>query len=150
MIDVVSPEVRSRMMAGIKGKNTQPEVLIRKQLHRRGFRYKLHDRRLPGKPDLVLPRYRAVIQIHGCFWHLHDCALFKWPATRAGFWLRKLKRNREVDASNETLLLSQGWRVLTIWECSLKGKGKLSPDLLAGKVEAWILSSGKRLEIRGR
>ena len=110
MADVVSAEVRSRMMAGIRGKNTKPEMIIRRGLHARGFRYLLHDKRLPGKPDLVLPKHRAVIFVNGCFWHGHDCPLFKWPKTRKGFWRTKIARNRENDESAVIALRRSGWR----------------------------------------
>ena len=93
MADVVDRKTRSRMMSGIRGKNTRPELLIRKGLHARGFRFRLHDKRLPGKPDLVLPKYSAVIFVHGCFWHGHDCHLFKWPQSRREFWRKKITRN---------------------------------------------------------
>ena len=97
MTDVVDRETRSRMMAGIRGKDTKPELTIRKAIHARGFRYRIHDRRLPGKPDMVFPRYRAVILVNGCFWHGHNCHLFKWPSTRVDFWKTKIERNREKD-----------------------------------------------------
>src|SRR3954470_16295918 len=92
MADVVSSGVRSRMMAGIRGTNTAPEMILRRALHAEGFRYRLHDRRLPGKPDMVFPRHHAVIFAHGCFWHGHDCHLFKWPSTRPEFWQTKIRR----------------------------------------------------------
>ncbi|EDM83433.1 very short patch repair endonuclease [Limnobacter sp. MED105] len=120
MTDVVDPKTRSRMMAGIKGKNTRPEILVRSALHRRGFRFKLHDKTLPGKPDIVLPKYKAVINIHGCFWHGHDCKFFKVPSTRTEFWLAKINGNRSRDSLHRDALLKQGWRVLTVWECALR------------------------------
>lgn len=91
MADVVTPEKRSKMMSGIQGKNTKPELTIRKGLHALGFRYRLHGKTLPGKPDLVFPKYKAVIFIHGCFWHAHHCHLFKWPSTRVDFWQEKIQ-----------------------------------------------------------
>ena len=100
MTDVVNKQTRSRMMSGIKSKNTKPELIIRKALFKKGFRFKLHDKSLPGKPDLVLPKYDAVIFIHGCFWHQHNCHLFKWPSTRPEFWETKIHRNVEVDKRN--------------------------------------------------
>ena len=150
MTDVVSPKTRSQMMSGIQGKNTKPELMIRKALHQKGFRYRLHDKSLPGKPDLVFPKYKAVIQINGCFWHRHDCHLFKWPSTRPKFWKNKISSNRERDAKNKVELKKQGWRVLTIWECALKGKHKLSFDVLVRKIDKWLIAGIGSREIRGK
>src|ERR1700710_200975 len=125
MADVVSSEVRSRMMAGIRGTNTAPEMILRCALHAEGFRYRLHDRRLPGKPDMVFSRHHAVIFAHGCFWHGHDCHLFKWPSTRSDFWKAKIERNRVVDARVASELAALGWRCGHVWECALKGRTKL-------------------------
>ena len=97
MADIVDKKTRSKMMAGIKGKNTKPEMLIRKALFAKGLRYRLHDKNLPGKPDLVFPKYKAVIFVQGCFWHGHDCHLFKWPTSNKEYWRNKINRNREVD-----------------------------------------------------
>ena len=126
--DVVDAATRSRMMAGIKGKNTKPELVVRRGLHAAGFRFRLHDRALPGQPDMVLSRWRAVIFIHGCFWHAHDCPLFRWPGTRQDFWRQKIGRNKERDAEVEAALDRAGWRVLKIWECSMKGPGRIGAD----------------------
>ena len=131
------------MMSGIRGKDTIPELLIRKALFAKGFRYRLHDRRLPGKPDLVFPKYDAVIFIHGCFWHGHDCHLFKWPSTRPEFWKNKINRNREVDERNYKKIKEDGWRILTIWECAIKGKTRLSLEKIVDASEKW-LKEGKR------
>jgi DNA mismatch endonuclease (patch repair protein) len=137
------------MMAGIKGKNTNPELLLRKGLHARGFRFRLHDKSLPGTPDIILPRYRAVIFAHGCFWHGHDCHLFKWPKTREEFWRAKIGRNQELDAKAEATLAKTDWRYAVIWECALKGRTRLPiEDVLASCTE-WIRSEVARLEIRG-
>ena len=124
MSDIVSPEKRSQMMAGIKGKNTKPEMIVRRELHRRGFRFTLHNSSLPGKPDLVLPKYRTVVFVHGCFWHGHNCKHFKWPKTRAGFWRKKIEGNIERDRSNKIKLTAAGWTVRTVWECELKSDAK--------------------------
>lgn len=150
MADVVNAQTRSRMMSGIRGKNTKPEVLIRSLLHRRGFRFRLHDKKLPGRPDIVLPRYRAVILIHGCFWHGHDCHLFKWPSSNESFWKEKITRNKELDKLAVTGLIALGWRVLTVWECSLKGKKRITPEFLADEIAAWLLNDDMSLEIKGR
>lgn len=121
MVDVVDPAVRSRMMAGIQGKNTRPEITVRKYLHARGYRYRLHRKNLPGKPDLVLAKYRLVIFVHGCFWHRHEgCFYATSPATRKEFWKNKLDGNHERDLRQQRELRKLGWRVATIWECGLR------------------------------
>lgn len=140
MTDVVDSKTRSRMMAGIKGKNTRPEILVRSALHRRGFRFKLHDKTLPGKPDLVLPKYKAIINIHGCFWHGHDCKFFKVPSTRTDFWLAKINGNRSRDSAQRKALLEQGWRVLRVWECALRGKKADTLELTIDSISAWLIS----------
>lgn len=137
------------MMSGIRGKNTKPELIIRKALHARGFRYRIHCKDLPGNPDLCLPKYRAVIFVHGCFWHGHDCHLFKWPKTRPEFWEAKIGRNREVDADAEARLLAAGWRVATVWECAIKGRERLSLEELTTRCADWLVSGQQRLTIRG-
>lgn len=140
MTDVVSPTVRSKMMSGIRGKNTKPEMLIRKALFRRGFRYRLHDKRYPGRPDVVLPRYKAFILVHGCFWHGHGCHLFKWPSSRAGFWKEKINRNRERDAKQLEEHLANGFRVLTVWECALKGRTNTEQEHVFDLIVEWLTS----------
>lgn len=147
MADVVSPEVRSRMMSGIRGKDTKPEITIRSGLHALGFRFRLHVKNLPGKPDLVLPKWNAVILINGCFWHGHDCHLFKWPKTRKKFWKDKIEGTRKRDERNAQALEDAGWRVLTIWECATKGKNKKDLARLLKSVSSWLQSGKKKLEI---
>lgn len=149
MPDVVGPDVRSRMMSGIRSRNTKPELLLRRGLHAQGFRFRLHDSKLPGKPDMVLSRYRAVIFAHGCFWHGHDCHLFKWPTTRPEFWRAKIDRNRLVDARVEAALAAERWRQAVVWECALKGKRRLPIAEVIEKCSAWLRSDLPRLEIRG-
>ena len=115
------------MMSGIKSKNTKPERLIRSFLHRQGFRFRLHDKRLPGRPDLVLPRYRAVVNVHGCFWHQHHgCRFAYMPASNRAFWKQKLEGNVARDLRNEAALCELGWRVLTVWECEVRDSGMLT------------------------
>ena len=121
-------------MSGIRAKNTKPELAIRKGLFAKGLRYKLHDRKLPGKPDLVFPKYRMVLFINGCFWHGHDCDLFKIPSTNRDFWEKKIAINQSNDAKNHALLLAAGWRVVTIWECAIKGKRRLEINTLLSTV----------------
>lgn len=149
MVDVVSQEIRSRMMSGIRATNTQPELLIRKNLHAIGFRYLLHDSRLPGKPDLVFPKWRAVIFINGCFWHAHDCHLFKLPNTRTEFWREKLFGNVRRDKKNRHALQAAGWRVGTVWECSLKGSAKQPLNDVLVMLSEWLRSNHCAIEIEG-
>lgn len=140
MADIVSPEKRSAMMAGIRGKDTRPEIIIRKALFARGLRYLVHDKRLPGKPDLVFPKRKAVIFVEGCFWHGHDCHLFKMPSTRQDFWKTKISVNRQRDARVRADLQELGWRYLTVWECALKGKTRLPFSDLVDTIIEWIES----------
>lgn len=149
MADIVSPSVRSRMMSGIKGKNTKPELFIRKGLFARGFRYILHDRRLPGTPDLVFPRHHAVVIINGCFWHGHGCHLFKWPKSNTAFWRTKIEGNKRNDKKHRTLLKTAGWNTLVVWECAVKGSSKWPAEGLFEKISNWIVSSEKNEEIAG-
>jgi DNA mismatch endonuclease (patch repair protein) len=149
MPDIVTPEVRSRMMAGIRGKNTKPELLLRRGLHAAGFRFRLHDRTLPGTPDIVFPKYKAVLFAHGCFWHGHDCHLFKWPSSRPDFWRAKINRNREVDALASLALNEAGWRQGIVWECALKGKARLPIEIVLADCAAWLQSDVPFFEIRG-
>lgn len=121
MIDIVDSLTRSKMMSGIQGKNTKPEILVRRYLHSKGYRFRLHRKNLPGCPDLVLSKYRLAIFIHGCFWHHHTaCFYARLPATREEFWRTKLTRNVERDEEQKHMLISLGWRVLTIWECGTR------------------------------
>lgn len=150
MPDIVPSDVRSRMMSGIKGKDTKPEMILRQGLHKLGFRYRLHDRRLPGKPDMVFPRYRAVIFAHGCFWHGHECHLFKWPSTREEFWHEKISRNKKVDANNLSRLQQLGWRIGIVWECSLKGKYRINSEEVIELCAQWLTSDMQSIEIGGQ
>lgn len=136
-------------MSGIRGKNTKPEMMIRRALHARGFRYRIHCKDLPGNPDLCFPKYRAVVFVHGCFWHGHDCHLFKWPKTRAEFWHAKIGRNRHLDKSSIILLEKAGWRVATVWECALKGRTRLQPEGLTTTLAEWLQSDSPSLVIQG-
>jgi len=122
-MDKVSKEVRSKNMAAIKGKDTKPEILVRKFLFNKGFRYKLYDRSLPGTPDLVFPKYNTVLFIHGCFWHGHEgCKYFVTPKTRTEWWIAKINRNKHLDNENVIKLRKLGWKIITVFECSLKPK----------------------------
>lgn len=121
MADVHSKETRSYNMSQIKGKNTKPELLVRRFLHKNGFRYRLHVKDMPGKPDIVLPKYKTVIFIHGCFWHGHEgCRYYVVPKTRTEWWLNKITGNTANDSKAETALIADGWKIIKIWECELK------------------------------
>ncbi|MFL6674476.1 MAG: very short patch repair endonuclease [Massilia sp.] len=147
MVDVVDSATRSRMMAGIRGQNTKPEILIRKLLHRKGLRFRLHVRELPGKPDIVLPRFHAAIFVHGCFWHGHNCPFFRWPATRPDFWREKIGRNRANDQKARDALLADGWRVGVVWECAIRGADK-DVEGVALRLADWLHSDSPFLEER--
>lgn len=151
MADVHSPAVRSRNMLAIKSKDTKPEILIRKALHARGFRFRLHRKDLPGSPDMVLQKYDALIFINGCFWHGHRCHLSKPPATRTEFWLTKISTNVSRDMRNHQLLMNSDWRFAVIWECALKGKTKLDFSALMSELEAWLTKrTSKSIEFSGK
>lgn len=138
MVDIVDQATRSRMMAGIKSKNTKPELIMRKGLFARGLRFRLHMKELPGKPDLVFPKYKIVLFVHGCFWHAHDCHLFKIPSSNQEFWQKKLTGNMERDIVQQEKLRQAGWRVLTVFECELKGQPAPVVERLLNRVAMQI------------
>jgi DNA mismatch endonuclease (patch repair protein) len=145
VVDVVDPATRSRMMAGIRGKHTRPEVALRRALHSRGVRFRLHDRRLPGAPDIVLPKWRTAILVQGCFWHRHEgCRYASIPATRPEFWQRKFSETVARDQKNLARLLDQGWRVALVWECALRQTG---PEAIADRIIGWLTGTGRVLMI---
>jgi DNA mismatch endonuclease (patch repair protein) len=150
LADIVDAGTRSRMMSGIRSRDTRPEKVIRSALHQLGFRFRLHGAKVPGRPDLVLPKYRAAVFVHGCFWHGHDCRLYRPPATRAGFWREKISRNRARDLEVRGLVLDSGWRHLTIWECAIRGRGKAMPHGVIERTARWLRGPRKAGEIRGR
>jgi DNA mismatch endonuclease (patch repair protein) len=147
MADIVSKEKRSQMMSGIRAINTKPELAIRKALHRLGYRYKLHDWSLPGKPDLVFPRYKAVIEIHGCFWHGHGCSLFKQPSSNVEFWNQKIRSNQIRDKKNAESLQKLGWRVLIVWECAIRGAKRKNLEEISNICSNWLRSKTKVAEL---
>lgn len=121
MSDIVSQKKRTEMMSSVKQKNTKPELLLRKMLHKHGFRFRLHDKKLPGTPDIIMPKYKTVIFVHGCFWHQHKgCRKSRRPTSNVGFWNSKLDKNIERDKTKSEALKKLGWKVLVIWECELK------------------------------
>ena len=131
------------MMAGIRGKNTRPEMVVRRGLFARGFRFRLHARTLPGKPDIVLPKYRAAVFVSGCFWHGHDCPLFRWPATNEAFWRDKIGRNIARDVERRDQLVTLGWRVATVWECSLRQKTPAAVEQALDELASWLRSEAR-------
>ena len=139
-MDTVDKETRSRIMSSVGQKNTGAETALRFALHVAGLRYRLHDRTLPGSPDLVFPKYGALIFVHGCYWHSHGCYKSTVPKSRRQFWQDKFKANQERDERNVRLLQEQGWRVLTVWECILKGKTAKPVGSVANGVTAWLES----------
>ena len=147
MVDVFDKAKRSEVMAAVGSKDTKPEMMVRKALHKIGYRYRLHDRSLPGTPDLTFRKYNAVIMVNGCFWHGHDCALFRMPASNREFWRDKIENNRRRDKRAISQLTESGWRVLTIWECSLRGGRKSRFDELISAVEDWLQSDNGELEL---
>jgi DNA mismatch endonuclease (patch repair protein) len=140
MADVLTPEQRRLNMSRVRGRDTKPEMIIRRGLHVRGLRYRLHDRRLPGRPDLVFARYHAVIFVNGCFWHGHDCSLFRLPATRREFWNEKIASNHARDMRTGAALRKLGWRIAKVWECSLRGSNRLPEDEVLRICEAFLRS----------
>ncbi|MEO8242376.1 MAG: DNA mismatch endonuclease Vsr [bacterium] len=148
MTDVVDRQTRSRMMAGIRNKDTKPELALRCALHACGFRYRLHPKAVTGRPDLVLPKHKAVIFVHGCFWHRHPgCRFASTPSTRVEFWQAKFNANVTRDLLVVARLGSEGWRVATIWECALRSPAMV--ELSAERVWAWLQSDTAILEIGG-
>lgn len=144
MTDIVTRAVRSRMMAGIGGKDTKPELILRRALHARGLRYRLHDQRLPGTPDMVFRRFGAVCFVHGCFWHRHEgCPYATDPATRPDFWQAKFRANVARDRRTRESLLEDGWRVAVIWECALRKGGAEQVSLT---LDHWLRSSKREFE----
>ncbi len=145
MTDVLTLEQRHLNMSRVRGRDTKPEMIIRRGLHARGLRFRLHRRDLPGRPDLVFPRYRAVVFVHGCFWHGHDCKLNKTPDTRTGFWEAKRHGNAERDQKAISDLLRDGWRVLVVWECALRGSGKMPENRLMDECVDFFCGNGVNL-----
>lgn len=140
----MSADKRSALMSRIRAKNTKPERLVRQHLWRIGFRYRLHSKNLPGKPDLVLPKWRAAIFVHGCFWHRHlGCPYFRLPKTRTDFWDEKLRRNSERDAQAISALIEEGWRIAVVWECAVRA----SPQNVGSNLAEWIRSDRASLEV---
>jgi DNA mismatch endonuclease, patch repair protein len=149
MPDVLTREQRHLNMSRIRAKDTKPEMLVRRGLHARGYRYRLHHRELAGRPDLVFPCHKAVIFVHGCFWHRHECHLFRVPKTRRTFWRKKLSGNCNRDRKSFEALRREGWRVLIVWECALRGTEKMEWDSLLKRMESFLKGSRGMREIKG-
>ncbi len=146
MTDIVDQQTRSRMMSGIRGKNTKPELALRRALHARGFRFRLHSGKVHGRPDLVLPKHRAVVFVHGCFWHRHEgCRYCTTPSTRPEFWRAKFGANVARDSAVRRTLLADGWRVATVWECALRKPEKVISAIRV--LEEWLLGTESQIEI---
>src|SRR5579862_6612499 len=137
------------MMAGIRGKNTKPEIILRKGLHRRGFRYGLHSADVPGKPDMVFRSRRAAIFVHGCFWHGHNCRFFRLPGTRSEFWQKKIDSNRARDITVAKQLRAAGWRYMVIWECAIRGQKERVVERVLKQASLWLRSGTQNAEIKG-
>ncbi|MDR7133269.1 DNA mismatch endonuclease (patch repair protein) [Lysobacter niastensis] len=144
MADILTPEQRSAQMSRIRGADTKIELLVRKALHARGFRYRLGGAGLPGRPDLVLPRYRTAIFVHGCFWHGHDCPLYRLPKTRSEFWRAKIESNQSRDERALGQLAALGWRTRIVWECSLRGVHERERAAYFDSLAHWLQSSEAR------
>jgi len=155
MSDVLTPEQRRLNMSRIKSKDTKPEMLVRKELHARGFRYRLHEKSLPGRPDLVLVRFKTAIFVNGCFWHGHDCLRCKIPAIRREFWEDKISKNATRDRKIIDQLTGSGWNVLIVWECALYGPLRFSTEEVINRIERFLEehvgggNAPKVIEIRG-
>ena len=148
MTDIVDQQTRSRMMSGIRGKDTKPELALRRALHARGFRFRLHSKTVQGRPDLVLLRYRAIVFVHGCFWHRHEgCRYATTPSTRRDFWQAKFEANFTRDQAVRAELLNDGWRVATVWECALRKPDQVNAT--TNLLSAWLRSNELQLEIGG-
>lgn len=145
MSDTFTPEKRSWIMSRVKSKDTEPEIAIRSMIHKMGFRFRLHRKNLPGSPDLVFPKYKKVIFVHGCFWHGHKCRKGRLPDSNRNYWKEKIRKNRNRDKNNVKKLTGLGWQILIIWECSVLGKNK--PDKnFRRKVNTWLEKKRKSRE----
>jgi DNA mismatch endonuclease (patch repair protein) len=149
VVDVLTPEQRRHNMSRIRGRDTKPEMLLRRGLHAAGLRFRLHARDLPGRPDIVFPRFRAVVLVHGCFWHGHGCPMCRLPATRADFWASKIDGNRARDRRTEEALVQSGWRVIVVWECSLRGPARQPLGEILARCAEFIRAGGSCAELAG-
>jgi len=149
MVDVLTPDQRRFNMSRVRNVDTTPELLLRCGLHARGYRFRLHRKDLPGRPDIILPKYKSIILVNGCFWHGHGFPMFKIPETRQEFWVTKIRRNRERDALVLSSLASLDWRVFVLWECSIKGSGRRPMGAVLDEIIAWLDGHDPSGEIAG-
>ncbi len=149
-MDVHDKATRSRNMRAIKSQGTKPELLIRQLLHRHGFRFRVSYPGLPGRPDIWMAKWNTAIFVNGCFWHKHDCEMFRLPKTRTDFWVKKLEGNCRRDRDKMLQLTSSGIRVLVIWECAIKGKNRLSAEIMLSLIKIFVLSAKQTAEISGK
>jgi len=145
MTDVHTPEQRRRNMAAVRSRKTMPERQIRSGLQAAGLRFRNNYPRLPGHPDIALPRWRTVVLVHGCFWHGHGCHLFRWPKQRADFWKLKIEANCRRDARQRALVLDQGWRIVTVWECALRGRNAPGLEAVVSSIKAFLNTKDPQL-----
>src|ERR1035437_3097504 len=150
MADVVTLEQRRFNMSRIRGRDTKPELTLRSGLHGRGLRFRLHRKDLPGCPDLVFPCFGAVVFVHGCFWHGHDCPMFKLPTTRAEFWAAKISANRARDGRARVSLAGAGWRTMVLWECALRGPSRLPAEAVLDDIVGWLHTEEPDGVVQGR
>ena len=148
MADSMTAAERSTMMGRIKGKNTRPELAVRRILHAAGFRYRLHAKNLPGRPDIVLRSRKTLVFVNGCFWHGHDCHGTRLPKSNRRFWNAKIKANMARDVCNLAECRRLGWRVLVVWECALRGQGKWSDASFSKEISEWLFMDAKRIRVR--
>ncbi|WP_448192816.1 very short patch repair endonuclease [Azospirillum sp. sgz301742] len=148
-MDTLTPDQRRFAMSRVASRDTAPELALRRSLHAIGFRFRLHRKELPGRPDLVFPKYHAAIFVHGCFWHGHDCPRGRPPATRTEFWSAKIARNQARDAAAEQALIEAGWRVLTVWECGITGPARWEPDALSALCADFLRGVTRRKDVSG-
>jgi DNA mismatch endonuclease, patch repair protein len=148
--DPLTPAQRRHNMSRIRASDTKPELILRRLLHAAGLRYRLHDRRLPGTPDIAMAGRRVAIFVHGCFWHGHDCPKGVTPGTNTAFWVAKIRRNRERDEAASGRLMGAGWRVLTVWECALRGRARREPAELTQIVIAWCEGDDMESDLAGQ
>ncbi|MFW5333254.1 very short patch repair endonuclease [Hydrogenophaga sp. ZJX-1] len=147
-MDIVDRATRSRMMSGIRGRDTKIELLARKALHARGLRYRLHDRKLPGRPDMAFIGAKAAVFMNGCFWHGHDCPLFRLPASNTEFWRVKIDANRSRDIASLEALHAMGWRTAVVWECAMRGRPAYEFAGLLDRLEEWVRKGSGNLDFR--
>lgn len=150
MADIVSVATRSRMMSGIRSRNTAPELMVRRGLHAHGYRYRLHVKELPGSPDIVLPKWKTVLFVNGCFWHGHPCHLFRLPATRQEWWRAKIETNIKRDARITETLSSRSWKILTVWECAIRGRTARGIEETVSLIDQFVRSNANIGEVSGK